>query len=128
MLTSLPYKPVTTICHLPQKNENLRPHTDMNTVIQSSLSAVYIKKMETTKSPSIGDLLNCSIFAPWMLLSRGGHDNPLQYFFLEKPLDRGAWWATVHRVAKSGTGLKRLSMHIAQTCRWIERRKEDKCN
>ena len=64
----------------------------------------------------------------WGRSPRGGHDNPLQYFFLEKPLDRGAWWATVHRVAKSGTGLKRLSMHIAQTCRWIERRKEDKCN
>ena len=27
------------------------------------------------------------------------------------PMDRGAWWATVHRVAKSRTRLKRLSMH-----------------
>ena len=26
-------------------------------------------------------------------------------------MDRGAWWATVHRVSKSRTGLKRLSMH-----------------
>ena len=26
-------------------------------------------------------------------------------------MDRGAWWATVHRVAKSGTQLKRLSTH-----------------
>ena len=32
---------------------------------------------------------------------RGGHGNPLQYFRLENPVDRGAWWATVHRVAKS---------------------------
>ena len=31
----------------------------------------------------------------------GGHGNPLQYSYLEKPMDRGAWWATVHRVAKS---------------------------
>ena len=31
----------------------------------------------------------------------GGHDNPLQYSCLEKPVDRGAWQATVHRVAKS---------------------------
>ena len=30
----------------------------------------------------------------------GGHDNPLQYFCLENPMDRGAWWATVHRVAE----------------------------
>ena len=40
---------------------------------------------------------------------RGGHSNPLQYSCLENPMDRGAWWATVHRVAKSQTGLKRLS-------------------
>ena len=39
----------------------------------------------------------------------GGHDDPLQYFCLENPLDRGAWWATVHRVAKSRTQLKPLS-------------------
>ena len=31
----------------------------------------------------------------------GGHGNPLQYSFLENPMDRGAWRATVHRVAES---------------------------
>ena len=30
-----------------------------------------------------------------------GHGNPLQYSCLEKPMDRGAWRATVHRVSKS---------------------------
>ena len=33
----------------------------------------------------------------------GGHGNPLHYPCLENPMDRGAWWATVHRVAKSQT-------------------------
>ena len=33
----------------------------------------------------------------------GGHSNPLQYSCLENPMDRGAWQATVHRVAQSGT-------------------------
>ena len=28
----------------------------------------------------------------------GGNDNPLQYFCLENPMDRGAWWAIVHGV------------------------------
>ena len=41
----------------------------------------------------------------------GGHGNPLQYSCLVNPMDRGAWWATVHRVAKSWTWLKRLTMH-----------------
>ena len=31
----------------------------------------------------------------------GGHGNPFQYSCLENPVDRGARWATVHRVAKS---------------------------
>ena len=35
----------------------------------------------------------------------GGHGNPLQYSCLENPLDRGAWWATVHVVAKTQTRL-----------------------
>ena len=32
---------------------------------------------------------------------RGGHGNPLQYSFLENPMDWEIWWATVHGVAKS---------------------------
>ena len=34
---------------------------------------------------------------------RGGNDNPLQYFCLENRMDRGAWRAPVHGVAKSWT-------------------------
>ena len=30
-----------------------------------------------------------------------GNGNPLQYSFLENPMDREAWWATVHGVAKA---------------------------
>ena len=33
----------------------------------------------------------------------GGNGYPLKYFCLENPPDRGAWWATVHVVAKSQT-------------------------
>ena len=39
------------------------------------------------------------------------HDNQLQYSCLENPMDMGAWRVTIHRVAKSRTGLKRLSTH-----------------
>ena len=38
-----------------------------------------------------------------------GHDNPLQYPCLENPVDRGAWWATVHSITESWTRLKQLS-------------------
>ena len=39
----------------------------------------------------------------------GGHGNPVQYSWLENPMDRGAWWATVHKVAKSQTPPKQMS-------------------
>ena len=29
-----------------------------------------------------------------------GHGNPFQYSYLENPMDRGTWWARVHRVPK----------------------------
>ena len=32
---------------------------------------------------------------------KGGHGNPLQYFCLENPMDREAWWSTVHEITKS---------------------------
>ena len=43
----------------------------------------------------------------------GGHGNllQLQYSCLKSSRDRGAWWATVHRIAKSQTRLKRLNTH-----------------
>ena len=41
----------------------------------------------------------------------GGNDNPLQYSSLGNPTDRGAWWFTIHRVTKSQTQLKQLSMY-----------------
>ena len=44
-----------------------------------------------------------------LLLSRVGKGNPVQYLWLENPMDRGVWWATVHRVTKGQT---RLSVHM----------------
>ena len=43
----------------------------------------------------------------------GGHGNPLQYSCLENHMDERTWQAILHRVAKSWTQLKRLTM---QTC------------
>ena len=45
----------------------------------------------------------------------GGNGNPLQYSYLENPMDRGAWQATVHGVAKSRTRLSDLARSHAYT-------------
>ena len=56
----------------------------------------------------------CSILGPGRSPG-GGHSNLLQYPFLENPVDRGAWWATVQEVAKSRARLTWLSMY-ARMC------------
>ena len=44
-------------------------------------------------------------------LEEGEQGNPLQYSCLENPMDGGAWWATVHEVAKNQKQGRRLRMH-----------------
>ena len=39
-----------------------------------------------------------------------GNGNPLQYSCLENPMDGGAWWATVHGIAKSWTRLSDFTL------------------
>ena len=47
--------------------------------------------------------------SPW-----GGNGNPLQYSYLENPMDRGAWRAMAQRVAKSQIWLKQLDLACRQ--------------
>ena len=42
-----------------------------------------------------------------------GNGNPLQYSCLENPMDGGAWWATVHGVAKSRTRLSNFTHSLS---------------
>ena len=58
-----------------------------------------------------GDIRNASSIPGSGRSPGGGSGNPLQYSCLENPMDTGAWWSMVHRVAKSQRRLKRLSMH-----------------
>ena len=43
-----------------------------------------------------------------------GHGNPLQYSYLENPMDRGAWQATVDGITESWTQLKQLNIHAGK--------------
>ena len=54
-----------------------------------------------------------------------GNGNPLQYSRLENPMDRGAWWATIHGVADSQTLLKRPSTHAHITTSKIEKKNQN---
>ena len=65
------------------------------------LSVVYVSEVKASAC-NAGDLDSI----PGSGRSPGeGNGNPLQYSCLGNPMDGGAWWATVHRVAKSWTRL-----------------------
>ena len=61
--------------------------------------------MLVVKNPpaNVGDVRNVSSFPELRRTPGGGQGTPLQYSCLENCMDRGAWWATGHRVAKSHT-------------------------
>ena len=48
-----------------------------------------------------GEVREEGLIPGWGRSPGGGHGNPLQYSYPEKPTDRGAWRITVHGVAKS---------------------------
>ena len=50
-----------------------------------------------------GDIKDMDSIPGWGRSPGGGNGNPLQYSCLENPMDRGAWWATVHTITKSQT-------------------------
>ena len=71
-------------------------------------AAAMVKNLPATA----GDIRDVGAIL-WSGRSPGaGHGNPLQYSCLKNPIDRGAWWATVHRVTKSQTQLKWLDTHM----------------
>ena len=59
-----------------------------------------------------GDVRDSGSIVGWEDSPGVGHGNPFQYSCLENPMDRGAWRAIVHRVAKSQTRLKWLSIQV----------------
>jgi len=50
-----------------------------------------------------GDSKNAGLIPGSGRSPREGNGNPFHYTYLENSMDRGAWWATVHRVIKSWT-------------------------
>ena len=77
------------------------------------------------KSPpaSAGDVRETSSIPGSERSSGEGHGYPLQCSGLENPRGRGAWWATVHGVAKNWTQLQQLSTHARKKSHTQKRRK-----
>ena len=79
-----------------------------------ALGASQVALVVKNPSANAGDIRDVGSIPGWGRCPGGGHGSPLQSSCLENPMDRGAWWATVHEFAKSW---RRLSTHT-QSCRW----------
>ena len=67
-------------------------------------------KEPTSKAGHTG---GADLIPGWGRSPGGGKGNPLRYYCLESPMDRGAWQATVHRAAKNWTCLRNpVFMHV----------------
>ena len=91
--------------------------TSLKTVFESSTFLVEnLERFNDRYSES--KQKNVKIFIKLYPLSahwrRKWQPTPLQYSFLENPVDRGAWWAAVYGVAQSRTQLQRLSSSSSQ--------------
>ena len=72
--------------------------------LSSSSSSRWVSQVALdVKTPlaSAGDLRDTGSLPRLRRSPGGGHGKPLHYSSLDNPMNRGAWWATVHRVAKS---------------------------
>ena len=77
--------------------------------IHSESQASQVALMVKSPPASAGDIRDMGLIPGSGRSSGRGNDNPLQYSCLENPLDRGAWQAIFHRVAKSRTQLQWLN-------------------
>ena len=62
--------------------------------------------VEKNRSANAGDARDVGLIPGSRRSPGAGNGNPLQYSCLENPMDRGAWWPTVHKVSKSQTLLR----------------------
>ena len=78
-------------------------HTKKFTYTHTDKGPSQVVPVVKNPPANAGDTKNTALI-PELGRSPGeGNGNPLQYSSLENPMDRGAWWATVHGVSKSQT-------------------------
>ena len=70
--------------------------TQVNNNSNMYIGASQVALVANNLPVNAGDLRDSSSIPGSRRSPGGGHGNPLQYSCLEKPMDRGVWWTTVH--------------------------------
>ena len=89
-------------------------HKESNRTEQLTLSLLGASQVTLVKNPpaDAGDRRDL-VLIPGLGRSGGGHVNPLQYAFLENPMDRGAWWLPSGGSQELDT-TEVISMHVCK--------------
>ena len=80
-------------CKESDTTERLHFHFHFSASLRASLVAQRLERLPAMRETQVQSL-------GWEDSPGEGNGNPLQYSCLENPMDRGAWWATVHGVTK----------------------------
>ena len=94
-------------------------HTHTHTHTHISEIFIYLPRWLSGKESACSardTAVASSIPGPGRSTGRG-NGNPLQYSCLDNSIDRGSWWALIHRIAKSWT---QLSTHVAHICKYMK--------
>ena len=96
----------------------IRQQVQVHRILKTYHSSVRVQIFVSQRG-SEGKSSACNVGDPGLISGLGrspgeGNGNPLQYSSLENSMDGGAWWATVHGVAKSQTRLSNFTFTHAQ--------------
>ena len=87
-------------------------HSDPDQMVFEALASL-LRISLTQVVKNLPTMRETWVLIPFLGTSPGeGNGNPLQYSCLENPMDRGAWWAEVHKVASSQTGLGDFTLSL----------------
>ena len=116
-----PEKPLTGLRMIKSENVGVKCSAQHPTPCRDSTNdnhyrgASQVAPVAENSPANAGDVRVVGLISGSGRTPGGGYGYPLQYSCVQNPMDWGAWWATVHRVAKSWTRLKGLHTHVAAT-------------
>ena len=88
-----------------RKQNSVKQFLQLKINLKKRMGASQVALVVKKSPPNAGDVRDAGSIPELGRSTAGGHGNPLRYSWLENLMDRGAWQAMVHRVAKSWTRL-----------------------
>ena len=100
--------------HIPEWG-HLHKYAQISLILSGELHSPQMALVVRHPPANAGDIRDTGLIPGSRRFPGGGHSNPLQYSCLDNPMNRGAWQAIVHRVAKSQTCMHTLCNRFSRS-------------